>query len=142
MRQNLSFCTGSPPHTWRILFTTRAGSRVVRITSTHVENTSLLFVSCWCSRDHLHTRGEYSTLFNVGGVHKGSPPHTWRILFLMSFLPINTRITSTHVENTFLVLLLFDHCQDHLHTRGEYFFGKIKTMLHIGSPPHTWRILP
>ena|SRR5699024_6045502 len=93
----------------------------MRITSTHVENTSLsirLVISFW---DHLHTRGEYSVLVLLAGTLVGSPPHTWRILIyaILSYKILG--ITSTHVENTSFI----------------YFSSRY----HLGSPPHTWRIL-
>ena len=54
---------------------------MVRITSTHVENTE-----------------EEKKTQNV---NKGSPPHTWRIHNNVTQRIIRVGITSTHVENTF-----------------------------------------
>ena len=53
-------------------------------------------------------------------VFLGSPPHTWRILWGWSFIYWKARITSTYVENTFMIC------------------GLLTSL--IGSPPHTWRI--
>ena len=50
--------------------------------------------------DHLHTRGEYFVEHPIDNVGEGSPPHTWRILSKNTSFSEETRITSTHVENT------------------------------------------
>ena len=53
---------GSPPHAWRIRGLLRCNYPILRITSTCVENTCHFG---WCLpslRDHLHMRGEYSTI--------------------------------------------------------------------------------
>ena len=50
----------------------------------------------------------------------GSPPHTWRILLLIALINDTRRITSTHVENTLVVVIKLALFRDHLHTRGEY----------------------
>ena len=111
---------GSPPHTWRILRHANFYSCLIRITSTHVENTSNIGL-CGCfHRDHLHTRGEYGKIFRLQPFFPGSPPHTWRILIDNVPLQDPNRITSTHVENTHQRLANSNANQDHLHTRGEY----------------------
>ena len=71
-------------------------------------------------KDHLHTRGEYRGDLGEWKARMGSPPHTWRILIDYCIENGKQGITSTHVENTLLnvVLILFQS----------------------GSPPHTWRI--
>ena len=51
---------GSPPHTWRILMLRLSLCVDFRITSTHVENTSIYSLNSTMTKDHLHTRGEYS----------------------------------------------------------------------------------
>ena len=51
----------------------------------------------------------------------GSPPHTWRILLILSAFAVRERITSTYVENTVR--------------------GSVGHASAAGSPPHTWRIL-
>ena len=71
----------------------------------------------------------------------GSPPHTWRILSKNTSFSEETRITSTHVENTKDKERLFEMNKDHLHTRGEYAFLAQLSSNPKGSPPHTWRIL-
>ncbi len=53
---------GSPPHTWRILDDLTNAVDVLRITSTYVENTTLLLDNLQNSEDHLHIRGEYQIL--------------------------------------------------------------------------------
>ena len=50
---------GSPPHTWRILHALSNADLLVRITSTHVENTKRESDKLKPLGDHLHTRGEY-----------------------------------------------------------------------------------
>ena len=50
---------GSPPHTWRIQYSACSLLGLIRITSTHVENTCIHVFTVWCNQDHLHTRGEY-----------------------------------------------------------------------------------
>ena len=97
---------GSPPHTWRILIFSKLVWYVIRITSTHVENTTLLMSVIKCNEDHLHTRGEYEDVAALDDRALGSPPHTWRILAECSFNSFSVRITSTHVENTLLQVLL------------------------------------
>ena len=70
----------------------------------------------------------------------GSPPHTWRIPRNYDFTDISNGITSTHVENTLLQVLLNWCLGDHLHTRGEYNWRLLVKNWRLGSPPHTWRI--
>ena len=91
-----------------------------RITSTYVENTSLLTTMVILVWDHLHIRGEYS-------VH-------------ISFFGRVGRITSTYVENTCRLFIRFCNFQDHLHIRGEYQHHRNFKSDVSGSPPHTWRI--
>ena len=111
---------GSPPHTWRIPRNVFRSAVKTRITSTHVENTTISF-GFWCvTLDHLHTRGEYYLLTNQQRQH--------------------LRITSTHVENTHSCQLLPEFGKDHLHTRGEYSPTLYHEPFLLGSPPHTWRI--
>ena len=76
--------SGSPPHTWRIPAAATTINTKARITSTHVENTNIADDGRHAMRDHLHTRGEYLSGFNVRFAYD--------------------RITSTHVENTILTL--------------------------------------
>ena len=151
---------GSPPHTWRIQTATTHKAAKPGITSTYVENTHLHLVHIQLTWDHLHIRGEYLKELSPNLLRWGSPPHTWRIHSDM-FLPQSmTRITSTYVENTYCQSLVNRSHQDHLHIRGEYWWGcfaasEIQDHLHIrgeylsfsanilvsvGSPPHTWRI--
>ena len=53
---------------------------MVRITSTHVENTMQPLMQKSRLKDHLHTRGEYRGDLGEWKARMGSPPHTWRIL--------------------------------------------------------------
>ena len=96
----LQFKVGSPPHTWRIHSLNVESGRYAGITSTHVENTLLCQHLKWVGQDHLHTRGEYSLILVNVLLIVGSPPHTWRIQRLKEQYEDETRITSTHVENT------------------------------------------
>src|SRR5699024_11610748 len=91
---------GSPPHTWRILYSSASLMRTARITSTHVENTTDYHNFDATVEDHLHTRGEYLLASALAKAKLGSPPHTWRILCTITAHPQGIRITSTHVENT------------------------------------------
>ena len=111
---------GSPPHTWRIRCSDKRGDLVVRITSTYVENTLLHHLIHLQYRDHLHIRGEYFIKCRKTTAHNGSPPHTWRILTIFRSRILSKRITSTYVENTFLVSNVSLKSRDHLHIRGEY----------------------
>ena len=98
VRQTLN--RGSPPHTWRIRYYCWRFCRNKGITSTYVENTSVLSFRNFLTKDHLHIRGEYA---NIGTISKGaigSPPHTWRIPAKSSCCHLVMRITSTYVENT------------------------------------------
>ncbi len=113
-------CIGSPPHTWRILLLWMQPEHLMRITSTHVENT-------------------ISYPFRIISP-MGSPPHTWRILHCINCLFDSTRITSTHVENTMKFTSYRPNDRDHLHTRGEYRTIFATACFESGSPPHTWRI--
>ena len=92
----------------------------IRITSTHVENTTFGLVLKQEQQDHLHTRGEYPCTVHLPKAIIGSPPHTWRIQYSKKTGLFFCGITSTHVENTdnniFAALII------------------------VGSPPHTWRI--
>ena len=112
--------TGSPPHTWRIQHLKFVKSEVMRITSTHVENTGHYQAQYVPTKDHLHTRGEYLISITFPRSFWGSPPHTWRI-YLGEAVGLGTNgITSTHVENTNWLLHWKRQARDHLHTRGEY----------------------
>ena len=64
----------------------------------------------------------------------------WRIPVTVSPPPIDSRITSTYVENTYRIRSYIDQHWDHLHIRGEYTLHKSSDPTSIGSPPHTWRI--
>ena len=110
------------------------------ITSTHVENTSCHARFDLWPWDHLHTRGEYMMLSLIRWSQRGSPPHTWRILPRECYYLLADRITSTHVENTLTGFGVWSLTQDHLHTRGEYKPAVKNCLIHLGSPPHTWRI--
>mgnify|MGYP005794023305 CR=1 FL=1 len=120
MRQNLSFCTGSPPHTWRIPTVAAENNSSGGITSTHVENTHRLSSREPINKDHLHTRGEYKKRGEVIDQKMGSPPHTWRIQRFSKRFKNKFGITSTHVENTLFDGWVKCNGKDHLHTRGEY----------------------
>ena len=133
--------SGSPPHTWRIQKWRKNNLKSTRITSTYVENTVILTETKILERDHLHIRGEYWFCRNKVIQDLGSPPHTWRIQYLLPSSPNGKGITSTYVENTVKMKPNTRILEDHLHIRGEYFtiFGVFNSFL--GSPPHTWRIL-
>ena len=131
---------GSPPHTWRILHILDYEGRNIGITSTYVENTSWVKRQFQPHGDHLHIRGEYTGILGTLGASKGSPPHTWRIRKIDSFVALRNRITSTYVENTFLQAARATNEEDHLHIRGEYFHFLGIAPQKLGSPPHTWRI--
>ena len=90
------------------------------ITSTYVENTLLCLLSLEQLGDHLHIRGEYDLHGQIVLLRSGSPPHTWRILSIMTSNKVPNRITSTYVENTILGNWNFESGGDHLHIRGEY----------------------
>ena len=111
---------GSPPHTWRILTLFANPDEDFRITSTHVENTGNDLMRSTKKQDHLHTRGEYQVFEPLHRNLLGSPPHTWRIRKPLDEHDRELGITSTHVENTQLYLILVVFTRDHLHTRGEY----------------------
>ena len=132
---------GSPPHTWRIQFDSKQDAIDCRITSTYVENTLIRSILNRILEDHLHIRGEYIRIWVITSRIRGSPPHTWRIHFFSVFLFKWDRITSTYVENTFLLKNLWAAYQDHLHIRGEYLAHSKEEAWKLGSPPHTWRIL-
>ena len=111
---------GSPPHTWRIQARDINTVYIFGITSTYVENTKR-----WCDwrfglEDHLHIRGEYISDLVIDDSITGSPPHTWRILTVLSHFLVSLRITSTYVENTASNWDSLWVDRDHLHIRGEY----------------------
>ena len=117
----VSLGTGSPPHTWRILYKFKPDWVEDRITSTYVENT---------------------VIYSYGVTGKvGSPPHTWRIHLEGRPGDTITRITSTYVENTNFAVFFRCAAKDHLHIRGEYRSSISTLTTALGSPPHTWRIL-
>ena len=70
------------------------------------------------------------------------PPRTWRIQPRWNGDIDSLGITSTYVENTLNMHLPLMHQQDHLHIRGEYNTSPSVYPAGLGSPPHTWRILP
>ena len=131
---------GSPPHSWRILQKPAKMFKANRITSTLVENTILHQERQTVNQDHLHTRGEYSTICLLVTTSLGSPPHSWRILMCIYSEMMAFRITSTLVENTQSLASTHHQSKDHLHTRGEYHLQHYLKALHMGSPPHSWRI--
>src|SRR5699024_4251500 len=92
----------------------------MRITSTYVENTENGLIQNWTAEDHLHIRGEYKKLDKIHSWFIGSPPHTWRILYIIFTKIKKHRITSTYVENTPRQQLSDNLSRDHLHIRGEY----------------------
>ena len=114
------FYIGSPPHTWRILLSWCVMQRLMRITSTYVENTIYIDCATFSRQDHLHIRGEYLNPKTQSGISLGSPPHTWRIPTYMWLACADLRITSTYVENTIRKYKNVNNIQDHLHIRGEY----------------------
>ena len=57
----------------------------VGITSTYVENTPEISSAVSANEDHLHIRGEYQNTSKKKFSKLGSPPHTWRILILLSY---------------------------------------------------------
>ena len=91
---------GSPPHTWRIPNLEENPCGRSRITSTYVENTYFKSRIARLQRDHLHIRGEYSLWLVLWWYLLGSPPHTWRIPYIIFLNRKPYRITSTYVENT------------------------------------------
>ena len=105
-----------------------------------MENTTKTLSFARIQWDHLHIRGEY--LYHKSNIVMltGSPPHTWRILPDEFVLFMNTRITSTYVENTKVFRWRVSFDQDHLHIRGEYDLTQKIPCHKSGSPPHTWRI--
>ena len=111
---------GSPPHTWRILPVVDFEADDGGITSTYVENTTVVSLVVNTSKDHLHIRGEYHDFMDKINRFLGSPPHTWRILPVVDFEADDGGITSTYVENTTVVSLVVNTSKDHLHIRGEY----------------------
>src|SRR5699024_6939365 len=97
------FKSGSPPHTWRIRLARLNCLCFLVITSKYVENTMSFAIYSFSLKYHLHIRGEYLILASAIAFLAGSPPHTWRIqVFSLIFARING-ITSTYVENTFLI---------------------------------------
>ena len=91
----------------------------MRITSTYVENTNTIIITCSALMDHLHIRGEHLLLWISSD----------------NFF----RITSTYVENTVTHLTLVRRSKDHLHIRGEHRVYDADGLSPTGSPPHTWR---
>ena len=71
-------------------------------------------------QDHLHIRGEYTLTNNGNSMEIGSPPHTWRIRKWGELINTTVGITSTYVENTYLIKVGYFLVWDHLHIRGEY----------------------
>ena len=91
---------GSPPHTWRTLSVKCIGDLSLRITSTYVENTTVLWNGKPTFQDHLHIRGEHLSSLLTPPIFLGTPPHTWRTLISISDGFPKFGITSTYVENT------------------------------------------
>ena len=114
---------GSSPHTWRIPEWALREEYSNRIISTYVENTTASCLARVVLRDHLHIRGEYQVgdVLQAGVV--GSSPHTWRIPDNAETAAFSVGIISTYVENTYVEYLVHAVTWDHLHIRGEYWFG-------------------
>ena len=132
---------GSPPHTWRkqkdhVCITTKD-----RITSTYVEKTISRLDHNESFQDHLHIRGENTSIKPLKAFAIGSPPHTWRKLAGIIRAITAARITSTYVEKTIVPSFICRDLQDHLHIRGENLFISHHFVYLLGSPPHTWRKL-
>ena len=73
---------GSPPHTWRKHKEYFEIAKQRRITSTYVEKTIEEMNEFIKNEDHLHIRGENASKLIIRVAGSGSPPHTWRKLFL------------------------------------------------------------
>ena len=104
-----------------------------------MENTVTHLTLVRRSKDHLHIRGEHRVYDADGLSPTGSPPHTWRTHYVWDDKKEAPRITSTYVENTDLPPICDRLPKDHLHIRGEHLISCVRTNLHLGSPPHTWR---
>ena len=89
--------------------------------------------------DHLHIRGEHHDLSEPMDAALGSPPHTWRTRYAEHGFSVIPRITSTYVENTWMLMKKLMLGQDHLHIRGEHGVSCNSSAYATGSPPHTWR---
>ena len=126
---------------WRIQHSHISHSLHQRITSTYVENTPLKGIENFIGGDHLHIRGEYKVIRIFGNLSIGSPPHTWRIHNVPLLHVPSLGITSTYVENTASFAQSRKWLEDHLHIRGEYSLAQPSSLVRLGSPPHTWRIL-
>ena len=93
--------TGSPPHTWRKPFLFIKRWSWWGITSTYVEKTKANAKMPVSKQDHLHIRGENSTMLTSRTPCTGSPPHTWRKPDWVKSFSYLHRITSTYVEKTY-----------------------------------------
>ncbi len=112
--------SGSSPHTWRTLTAWTQKGRRLRIISTYVENTQLPPAHWAIVEDHLHIRGEHSSMKLSSTPFLGSSPHTWRTQFNWSKIGQLLRIISTYVENTSILRGYPRMNEDHLHIRGEH----------------------
>ena len=104
-----------------------------------MENTEIAHVLNDNQQDHLHIRGEHTISRATALTAMGSPPHTWRTHCCLLSGLIQSRITSTYVENTALSCNRLALGRDHLHIRGEHLIRCGINTCVLGSPPHTWR---
>ena len=132
---------GSPPLTWRTHELSAVVVSMTGITSTYVENTPNLIAFHSFNKDHLHLRGEHRFLLFLVPWRTGSPPLTWRTLYLSKLMFWLCRITSTYVENTQWKPTKLCLTWDHLHLRGEHSALYLRQGKSLGSPPLTWRTL-
>ena len=106
----------------------------------YMGNTRLCEVAEPSSGDHPHTHGEYRYSWSAVRSSKGSPPYTWGIRTLPSWIRIPSRITPTYMGNTFTYQLARLELWDHPHIHGEYPRLCMALVTYTGSPPHTWGI--
>ena len=84
-------------------------------------------------------RGEDFPILPYQHNNQETPPHAWRRQYFELSKVISIRNTSTCVEKTFYLLIIYMFFKKHLHMRGEdtTIFGFGLSLLE--TPPHAWR---
>ena len=129
--------SGSPPHTRGKVPVNFPWMCLDRITPAHAGKTpsARITMSRWW--DHPRTRGEKSLNPIPPNRRWGSPPHTRGKADHQEDPSGGAGITPAHAGKSFSSSMALCRCRDHPRTRGEKAGKTFRTILVIGSPPHT-----
>ena len=108
-------------------------------TSTYVEKTDKVEGVDYSLEKHLHVCGENPVLVTPCNTLPETPPRMWRKQFEREVKALREGNTSTYVEKTVKIGVLFFHDQKHLHVCGENLCAINRTNITQETPPRMWR---